>query len=418
MADRNHTIRFAVRAFRPFEVALDKVWKAYCRQSGCRLQLEAVPMELPALHGAIIERDGLKNGDWDIAHVNTDWIAEADATGAVEDLSSYVKKQPPDDYPQGWSAALLGMQDFDGRLAGLPFHDGPECLIYRKDLFEDPVEKEKYFRQNGKPLAPPKTWEDFIRVAAFFQRPEEHLYGTVLAAFPDGHNTVFDFCLQLWTRNGTLEDSNGNIRIDSREAIEGLTFYKKVLGDAALLHPQSADFESVRAGMAFARGEVAMMVNWFGFASLCEVDPESRVKGKVNITDIPRGPAGTGTSLNVYWMYAIGAGSAHKQAAYDFIRFAINRENDKLLTLEGGIGCRLSTWNDRDVNNMVPYYARLRGLHEKSRTLPRHPRWAQAAAIIDEAVLKAVNTDLPVAEILKEGQQQLNKTINNDGYTV
>ena len=31
-------------------------------------------------------------------------------------------------------------------------------------------------------------------------------YGTVFAAFPDGHNTLYDFALQLWSRGGELTD--------------------------------------------------------------------------------------------------------------------------------------------------------------------------------------------------------------------
>jgi multiple sugar transport system substrate-binding protein len=408
MSGEKGKIKFAVREFGPFEAAVEKVWQAYCNKTGCTLQLEAVPMDLPLLHDTILGKEGLLNGDWDIAHLNTDWIAEAHAKGAIEDLAPYIQKRPPDDFPGGWSKSLLGMQAIRDQVVGLPFHDGPECLIIRKDLFEDAEEKEAYFRKFKKELAPPQNWDDFVTIARFFQRPEQNLYGTVFAAYPDGHNTVFDFCLQLWTRGGELVDSSGKIHIDTPAALEGLEFYRNILRDNTVVHPDCAKFESVRAGVAFARGEVAMMVNWFGFASLCEVDPNSKVKGKVDILDIPRGGAGLGTSLNVYWLYAIGSGSKHKDVAYNFIRFAVNEQNDKLLTLEGGIGCRLSTWHDPEINRVIPYYNKLETLHNNSKTLPCHADWARTAAIIDEVVRKALHTDAPVGVILKEGQQQIN----------
>ena len=34
-------------------------------------------------------------------------------------------------------------------------------------------------------------------------------------------------------------------------------------------------------GIAFSQGEAAMMINWFGFAAMCEVDENSKVKGKI-----------------------------------------------------------------------------------------------------------------------------------------
>ena len=150
-----------------------------------------------------------------------------------------------------------------------------------------------------------------------------------------------------------------------------------------------------------------MMVNWFGFASVCEVTESSRVKGKVDVTTIPKEPAAATASLNVYYLYVMGAGSKVKKEAWDFIKFAVNAENDKLLTLEGGIGCRRSTWNDPEVNKTIPYYHKLDLLHENARSLPQKSNWSQIGAVIDEVVTRAMNTDKPIAEILQEGQEKI-----------
>ncbi len=400
-------LRIAVRKFGPFESALQKLWDSYCATSGCTLQAEMVPMDLDDLHEAILDKQGLKNGDWDIAHVVTDWLLEAWESRSMLDMQPYVNHNPPDGYPEGWSNSLLGMQQFGSALAGLPFHDGPECLIYRKDLFEDQAEQKEFLRRYNKPLTTPKTWDSFIEVARFFHRPEQNLYGTVFAGLPDGHNTVFDFCLQLWTRGGNLTNAQGDVNIDTKAAEHGLQFYRDTLLDKTVVHPGTMQYESVATGMAFARGEAAMMVNWFGFASMCEVISESVVKGKVDITNIPAAPGHPSASLNVYWLYTIGSGSKHKDLAYDFLRFAVNQQNDKLLTLEGGIGCRISTWKDEDINQTIPYYHKLEQLHQLARSLPQLVNWAQIAHIIDDVVLKAIHTDIPIAKLLADGQQQI-----------
>ena len=403
------TIRIAVRKFGPFESALQKLWDAYCAATGCTLKAEMVPMDLELLYDTIIKHKGLRNGDWDIAHVVTDWLYEAWNSGLLEDMQPYIDQVPPDDYPAGWSNSLLAAQQYNNGVAGLPFHDGPECLIYRKDLFEDANEQQAYQQQHGKPLQVPQTWEDYQPIARFFNRPEQNLYGTVFAGFPDGHNTVFDFVLQLWTRGGELTDAGGEINIDTQQAAEGLHYYRQLFLDTSAVHPESRNYESVAMGMAFARGEVAMMVNWFGFASMCEVIAESRVKGKVDIARLPSRQGAASASLNVYWLYTIGAGSRHKKVAYDFLRFATNRNSDKLLTLEGGIGCRISTWTDGEVNTVIPYYYKLQDLHEVAKSLPQKNNWAQIAHIIDEVVLAAINTDTPVEQLLREGQQKINE---------
>jgi len=403
------TIRIAVRKFGPFETALQKLWDDYCETSGCVLKAEMVPMDLNDLHRMTLEDHGLKTGDWDIAHIVTDWLLEAWESGALEDLQPYIARNAPQGFPTGWSDSLLNMQKFDTAIAGLPFHDGPECLIYRKDLFEDSKEQQAFYDMHGKHLHVPKTWDDFRTVARFFYRPKQKLYGTVSAGLPDGHNTVFDFCLQLWARGGSLINNNDSVDINTPAAGEGLAFYRDILRDKKAIHPNTMQYESVQAGMAFARGEAAMMVNWFGFASMCEVTDECAVKGKIDIAPIPCTKGNEPTSLNVYWLYTIGAGSKHKQTAYDFIRFAINRRNDKLLTLEGGIGCRISTWRDGGINAIIPYYHKLEQLHQNARTLPQKNNWSQIARIIDEAVLGAINTDIAIDQLLLEAQQKINQ---------
>ncbi|MGA9637910.1 extracellular solute-binding protein [Flavobacterium sp.] len=165
--------------------------------------------------------------------------------------------------------------------------------------------------------------------------------------------------MQLWTRGGDLFDENKKIKINTPAAVEGMEFYRKALKNTNAIHPDSRDFDSVKSGMAFANGNLAMMVNWFGFASFSEFFADSKVKGKVDVAPVPAGPTGEGVSLNAYWMYVIGQGSQKKQLAYDFIKYAVNAQNDKLVTLEGGIGCRKSTWHDHEVNRVVPYYYKL-----------------------------------------------------------
>jgi multiple sugar transport system substrate-binding protein len=411
------TIKIAVRKFGPFETALQKLWDGYCETSGCTLKAEMASMDLDDLHREILENDGLKNGDWDIAHLVTDWLFEAKEHSALEDLQPYIAQNPPENFPGGWSNSLLDMQKFDRCILGLPFHDGPECLIYRKDLFNDSAEQQAFYNMHGKALQVPETWEDFRTVARFFHRPEQKLYGTIIAGLPDGHNTVFDLCLQLWTRGGSLTNKTGEVTVNTPEAIEALTFYRDILRDKKAIHPDTMQYESVQAGMAFARGEAAMMVNWFGFASMCEVMVGCAVKGRVDIAPVPHTKGNEPASLNVYWLYTIGAGSRHKQVAYNFIRFAINQKNDKLLTFEGGIGCRISTWTDEEINAIIPYYHKLEQLHQNARTLPQKSNWAQIARIIDETVLSAINTGAPIEQLLFEAQRKINRIeIKEDNY--
>lgn len=326
MPSRHEIFRIAIRKFGPFESAIAQQWETFCSHTGCTLRLEAVPFDLHPLHDTLFSAGGLRDGTWDAAFVVTDWLAEAHATGALLDLAPRLAVQPPEDYPQGWADSLLRAQRFDPAILGLPYHDGPECLVYRTDLLT----------RAG--LNPPTTWEEFHAAARVLNAPQENRWGTVFAAFPDGHNTVYDFCLQLWSRGGELFDPRGRLLLDQPAARAGLDYYRSLLADRGAVHPRSREFDSVQSGLAFARGEAAMMVNWFGFAAMGETDAASHMKGRVAIAPIPAGPGGASTSLNVYWLLGVAAGSPHPTLAQDFLVHCASRANDKLLTLAGESG--------------------------------------------------------------------------------
>jgi multiple sugar transport system substrate-binding protein len=394
---RSGAFRVAVRKFGPFESALAKQWASFEAAARTGLQFDAVPMDLHPLTDALFEQNGLRNGDWDVAFLNTDWVEACAREELVADLGPRLRAGAPEDYPSGWTQSLLRLHEVNGAVLGLPYHDGPECLIYRKDLFDDPAA----------PLQLPATWDDFRRAAGFFHRPGQGLYGTIFAAYPDGHNSVYDFCLQLWSRGGELFDGAGGLRLDTPAAVEGLDFYRGMVKDGGCMHPRARECDSVQSGLAFAAGEVAMMVNWFGFAAMAETIADSRVAGKVDIAPIPHGPGGHSVSLNVYWILSIARGAVHADVAWRFLRHCASKEMDKLLTLEGAIGCRRSTWADADVNRTVPFYHKLAELHANAREMPRLAGWQSVATIIDEAVTAALDSAIPSRRLLNEAQAKI-----------
>lgn len=402
MADRKQCFRVAVRKFGPFESAIEKQWHAFEAKAQTGLRFEAQAFDLQPLHEALFESGGLQKGDWDVAFVSTDWIAIAAECGALADLSPYLASSPPEGFPGAWSASLLGAQDVNGKIIGLPYHDGPECLIYRKDIFGDHAKL-------------PATWEDFYETARNLSNPRENLYGAIFAAFPDGHNTVYDFCLQLWSRGGELFNTDGLVNIDTSAGAEALRYYRTILRDHQAVHPHCRDFDSVRSGFAFARGEAAMMVNWFGFAAMCQTWPDSKVKDKISVARVPRGTTGRHVSLNSYWVLGISPGCPNPELAWEFIRHCASPPMDKLLTLEGGIGCRTSTWKDPDVSAVIQFYPQLEELHKDARTLPRLVNWTELSVLLDEMMLAALHTDKPEHELLSRAEAKMNDWITHNG---
>jgi multiple sugar transport system substrate-binding protein len=388
-------LRIAVRKFDPFERAIRRQWADFTRTGRLDASLEVEPLELNALHARLIGRGGLADGSLDIAFLPTDWLAEAQAAGLIENLSPYLAAAPIEDFPKAWSASLVRLQAFGDGFWGLPYHDGPECLIYRQDLLD------------AAGIEVPATWQDFHAAARRLHAPQLDRYGTVLALFPDGHNSFYDFCIQVWSRGGEPFGPGAAPQLLSSEACEALDFLRALARDDGAIAPKAREIDSVRSGLLFCEGRVALMANWFGFAALGEQWEESRVRGRIGVATLPRGPGGESVSLNVFWVLALGTGSPSKELAWSFLRHVASAPMDKLTALEGAIGVRRSTWADPEINRQIPFFHQLEVLHARARELPLHPRLAEISRAVDDLLARAVSMDLPSRALLRDAQQRI-----------
>ncbi|MDE3186579.1 MAG: extracellular solute-binding protein, partial [Acidobacteriota bacterium] len=252
----------------------------------------------------------------------------------------------------------------------------------------------------------PVTWREFEETARFFTDPGAQLYGTVFAAFPDGHNTLYDFALQLWSRGGELLDGDARPQLTTPQAIEALEFYRRVVRDPAQCHPRSRELDSTQSGDLFLAGEVAMMANWFGFAARAG-RAGSPLAGKAAIAPIPTSQDGPPVSLSVFWALAMGSGSRNKELAWMFLRFIATAESDLRMTRHGTVGVRLSTWRNPELQARIPVYREIEAISLGARQLPTGPQMAAFASIMDAVVTRALGTNDATLAILEAAQHEI-----------
>jgi multiple sugar transport system substrate-binding protein len=398
-------LRVILRNYADFEHALTEEAHLFeAHHPGTKIELISVGIH--ELYQSAITDGGLHDGHFDLALLVTDWLAEAHSTGALEDLHHWQHLIPIHDWPSGWPHSLVQPLLFGNHLSSIPWHDGPECLVYRTDLFEDPSTRTAFRSQFFRDLAPPTTWEEFEQTACFFTDQSTGRYGTVFAAFPDGHNTLYDFALQLWSRGGELTDSSGRPFLTTPIALSALEFYRRIVRDPAICHPRSPKLDSTQSGDLFLGGEVAMMANWFGFAARAGREG-SPLAGKVAIAPIPIANSASPVSLSVFWALAMGRGSRQKELAWQFLRFVSTPERDLGITRHGTVGCRLSTWRNAELQSHIPVYREVEAISLGARQLPTGPAMASFAAIIDNLITRALTTSEPSAAILESAQHEI-----------
>jgi multiple sugar transport system substrate-binding protein len=402
-----NTLRIALRNYKDFEDALGEEARLF-EKVHPGIHVELISVGIHELHRLALAEGGLRQGRFDIALLVTDWLAEGMAGGALEDLQLWQSRIPIPDWPSGWAHSLVRPLVFGQRLSSLPWHDGPECLVYRSDLFADPGRRAAYRAHFGRELAPPVTWQQFEDTARFLTDSASGLYGTVFAAFPDGHNTLYDFALQVWSRGGELLNDSGVPEICTPQVAAALDFYRRIVSDRSVCHPASPQLDSTQSGDRFLAGEVAMMVNWFGFAARSDREG-SPLAGKVAIAQIPSQEGHPHISLSVFWALAMGYGSSKKDLAWEFLRFAASPQRDLGITKHGTVGCRLSTWSDAALQARIPAYSQIESISLGARQLPAGPRMAEFAEVIDGVITRALTTEDVSAAILEAAQREIDR---------
>lgn len=387
-------LRLISREQAAFESALHGQIEAFTRANP-EIQIECTFLPIHEHYERMIEGDGCHTGEYDLFLCCTDWIPAAAATGGLTPLGNFIAAAPPQDWPDGWHPSMRALISYGGEQVAMPWHDGPEVLHYRRDLFESEVERESYRRRFNRELRPPATWSEFLDVAAHFTRPEEELWGCCEAAYGDGHNNVYDFVIQLWSRGGVLIGEDGEPGFDSSIGEEALQFYVDLFHRHRVAPTECLKLGSVECGDYYASGHAAMSWNWIGFAATCEM-PGSPTAGLNACTAIPAGdgPNGSPVSLNIYWGLTIPSGSQNKATAYEFLRWVARPDMDRLTSMSGANGVRLSTWRDPDVRRQFPYYAVIEDIHAGTRTLPATPEYSPMNEAISRAVNRAVNLEM------------------------
>lgn len=411
-------LKLISREFAGFEASFEVQANHFEQRTGWMVEREFE--EIHRLYDRMIaEKEALAGGQHDLFLCVTDWLPEAIQQGLLLPLNDYLHRDPPEGWPDAWAPSMRGLQTAeDGNIYGVAYHDGPEMFIYRQDLFDDPAEQEAFYQRFGYPLDVPATWSQFVDTAQFFTRPAEGVYGALTASYPDGHNNVYDFLIQLWSRGGELVTADWQPAFHSKTGREALQFLVDLIHTYQVVPKEALQMDSVRSGNHFAQGGVAMMWNWAGFAAVAEMPELSNIVGKVGTSVIPRGngPDGRHMSLNIYWVLGIAAGSNNPEMAYQFIKETASAAMDKATSMCGGNGTRLSTWRDEEVRRQFPYYKQIEAVHRNVNSPLPIPEYPAMNEVLSQMVDDALNRRVSVGEALDRAAEQVLQILRSSGY--
>ncbi|MEN3187363.1 MAG: extracellular solute-binding protein [Atribacterota bacterium] len=247
-----------------------------------------------------------------------------------------------------------------GRFYGVSGVLDVPAIGYRKDLFEDPKEKEAFKAKYGYDLDIPKTWEQLRDIAEFFTRPEQNLYGLAYWPAKTFDAVTMGFQPVMWSFGADYHAPDSyevEGYLNSEAGVKALEFYVNLMKFAP---PGSENYYWNECTQAISQGLVAMAFQW---GSWCEgfVNPATNPQyyDKIGFFPFPGKMAEDGT----FRQFATHGGQGlnivtygkNRDAAYEFIKWWCSEETQKKYMEMGGVPILTDLLNSPEFLNAKPY---------------------------------------------------------------
>ncbi len=361
-------------------------------------------MEEGLLRQKLLMEHQSKTGTYDALMIDAFNLAEYSPSGVAQSLKPFIdnKTLTPSwyDYEDISSAFRNGVGAYNGTVYGIPIDGETRFLGYRKDLFA------KYGKQ------PPKTLDEMLQLAKFFNGKEPGLYGIAMRAQRGIHFASGWMTLMYSLGGGFLDQKTWQPICNTPGTIYSLKYYVDLLKNAP---PDVGVYTHEEAISAFMAGKTAMWLDATAIAPWILDPSKSKISDKVAFAPPPAGPAGNFGAL-AGWSLGISSDSSKKQqeAAWAFIVWMTSKKNAKAYVLGGGTPVRQSLLKDPDVLKVHPYLPVMLqslvaadNLVKTGRTwIPANPKAIKVLEVGGEFGSRVLAGELTAEDAMNQAQKQ------------
>ena len=237
----------------------------------------------------------------DISIIGTRWLLDFASQGVAEPIDSYLTPE----FKGTFIDTFMAPGVIDGKIMGLPVAASARAMMVNMDLYD----------KAG--ATPPKTWDELYEASKKIATlPETFAFGL------QGKEIETDayFYYALWTHGGDILKADGTSGLDSPEALEAATLYKKMI-DEGLTQPSPTNYTREDVFNLFKQGKVGTI---FTFPMLIPQIKAEAPDLKYQILPFPEGKAKA--TYGVTDTLMMFADSDAKEAAWKFIEFAYKDE--------------------------------------------------------------------------------------------
>lgn len=275
--------------------------------------------DLGQIHTKAIQEATAKTGTPDALLHMANWIGDFAEAGLISPIDGWVRKYRPEmiDSRVGYVQPVGSFTtQYRNRTWSLNNDDDAFTYFYRQDLFTNPKLKAQFEDKYGFALKPPDTWDQFDKIATFFDRPAAGYRG----AFLFGNRTFayVNWAARFFSRGGIYMNRDAEPQIVSEAGVSALeelvTVTRKHMPPEAVTGDWSALYQ------AFPAGKAVQATSWISLGKFANDPKNSKIAGHAAAAVMP-GSWVKGTLVRaaphvVGWTWSVSRYGRNPEAMY------------------------------------------------------------------------------------------------------
>ena len=331
------------------------------------------------LHKNIVDDSNNVEGNYDLCMVDSSWMAEYTESGILTELSALGYLLDSDIIP-----ATTTICYSKGGLYLAPFYGNVSVLLYNKQMIQEAGYKAEDIQ----------SLEDILNICRF--QKKRHNLGFLYRGDTE-NNLVVDFLPILCSKGAWVVDENNNPTVNNQAFLEAMYFYLDLI-------KTGKDAKKDDLITAVSNKSATMGIGWPGWY----LQGKNSSMEYMALTGKFRDDRPAYNS-NIYgiWTLGIPKNSKNKKYAIELLKFLMDKEVQKASINYGGVPCRYSCLQDKEILEKYPHYKVVCQALENGIYRPVMKEWPQFYTILGNQMRAIINGEKLVREGLDDAQTEL-----------
>lgn len=339
-----------------------------------------------------------KSQEFNIIISDSQWLGAFAEPGWIVSVNEIMQQEPElaniEWFDPVVQKAYMTYPDGTDQLWGFPQEGDVLVLYVRKDMLSDPTEQANFKAKYGFDL--PQTFEDFeqltidkfLKMAEFFTRPEQDLYGTAVQYSKEYDYFTGSFYPHIWSSGGEIWDPvSGDVYgvLNTENNAKALETFVSIRN---YMPPGAENYGIAQVTEAFTQGKLFSAYHWAAVGAAM-ITPE--LQDKVMVVPIPgyevNGEIKRISSIGGQpWVINKFNDEDHMRVAIDFLKWWYLPETQLEFAKRGGNPTTKAALESPDFDSIQPWFRAYRySLTEsRARDFWHHPKYSELLSIQQE----------------------------------